>query len=886
MPSTPLPDDASTKETAISDGSLAALGKVLQFSHRSDNRAPWSPPSVEQLQATLPGYRVESFIAQGGMGAVYRGYQLSLKRTVAIKVLSPLLLETEAGYARRFEQEARAMAQLSHPGIVAVHDSGATTSGILYFVMEFVDGSDVAQMITAQGRLHSAEAMNIVAHVCDALHYAHRRGVVHRDIKPANIMVGRDGVIKVADFGLARMDHAERDALTRSGVLMGTPHYMAPETLKPDLKTDHRADIYAVGVMLYQMLTGSLPQGAFDAVSQQVPGLDPRWDEIITAALRTDREQRYQSIRDLRVALDRITTQPVIRQTAKPPPVLSSIARHVLKRHLWLSASLLVGLMAVLWMLRPRRGGIQPVKVAQDPARVLPAKNTEASMAKPYVNSLGMKFVPLPGTRTLMCIHETRRQDYAAYAAVEPGVDDWWSTSFRESEPVGHEDNHPVVNTSWFDAQSFCQWLSRKEGRRYRLPTDKEWSIAIGIDSLEDQSLSPEMKSRWNLDLFPWGLQWPPPPRVGNLNDAAHHDAFGIDPRPNYSDGYATTAPVMSFQPNDLGIYDLSGNVWEWCEDWLNSDQESRVLRGCHFGDIKLKYYAASARTSRPPHARLLCDGFRCVLETANEQPSVQRKLLDSHRASITKPVSAPVAALPASTPEPGQTVDFDFAMETHSGADAYIAWQQGSQERFIGRFLPGKVQLPASGLRDGEHWLTIRANGYATQRHRIMITDQVPSALGQVSLYHMRYVVIRAAFASSGRKSLSGPDLKEQRMALTHFASPAGLGRHEWEVQQQAKPGDGKEAQYSSEPYLSFNAFWQYYGFAPARAGETFDTMQLAPSEGYVPRPTKATKGLLLYFRTHGRNTSTDQGYGKLEVEGIFSSPPSGVPIPSARKL
>ena len=292
----------------------------------------WQPPAPEGLQALLPAdYVIEKLLGKGGMGAVYQGRRLSLDRPVAIKILSNDLDAADASFAERFKNEARAMAQLSHPGIVAVYGFGETSSGLRYIVMEFIAGTDVHRMITEQGRLRTEHAMAITAHVCDALAYAHESGIIHRDIKPANIMVGYDGVVKVADFGLAKMtvDGATL-GLTKSGMAMGTLHYMAPEALILGTAVDHRADIYAVGVMLYQMLTGKLPQGVVDPPSEQVPGLDPRFDAIITKAMSEDRDERYQSVRELRRDLDSTLTKPVVKvaaEAAQAPAALTTTAR-------------------------------------------------------------------------------------------------------------------------------------------------------------------------------------------------------------------------------------------------------------------------------------------------------------------------------------------------------------------------------------------------------------------------------------------------------------------------------------------------------------------------------------------------------------------------------
>jgi serine/threonine protein kinase len=296
---------------------LSALGRAMLGSEAgSKPGGPWMPPLPEELQKLLSGYEVTQMLGRGGMGAVYMGRQISLDRPVAIKILSNELESKDPSFAERFKNEARAMAKLSHPGIVAVHDFGQTSTGLLYIVMEFIEGTDVQKMITASGRLHTEHAMAITAHVCDALAYAHERGIIHRDIKPANIMVGYDGVVKVADFGLAKIDKGGATGLTQSGIAMGTLHYMAPEVLVLGSAVDQRADIYAVGVMLYQMLTGKVPQGMFELPSMQVNGLDPRYDKIIAKALREDRDQRYDNARLLRADLDAILTQPVAKVEA------------------------------------------------------------------------------------------------------------------------------------------------------------------------------------------------------------------------------------------------------------------------------------------------------------------------------------------------------------------------------------------------------------------------------------------------------------------------------------------------------------------------------------------------------------------------------------------
>lgn len=291
----------------------------------------WRVPSVQELQTYFTQYEILDLLGRGGMGAVFRAHQKSLDRLVAIKVLPLEEAEDSHNFIERFRNEARTMARLDHPGIVHVHDFGETDSGLLYFVMEFIEGSDVQQLLFAQGALTPAYALPITQHVCDALAYAHSQGVIHRDIKPANIMLTKEGRVKVADFGLARLDDPGQPGLTQTGMAMGTPDYVAPEALAPGGVVDSRADLYAIGVMLCHMLTGEVPRGMFELPSQRNAALDPRIDGVITKAMRQRPEERYQTAAALRADLDAILAQPQAakvtvteRPKAEPAPVTST----------------------------------------------------------------------------------------------------------------------------------------------------------------------------------------------------------------------------------------------------------------------------------------------------------------------------------------------------------------------------------------------------------------------------------------------------------------------------------------------------------------------------------------------------------------------------------
>jgi tRNA A-37 threonylcarbamoyl transferase component Bud32 len=243
-------------------------------------------------------------LGKGGMGAVYKARQKSLDRIVALKIINPHAAENPS-FAERFSREARSLARLNHPHIVTVHDFGET-DGLYYLIMEYVDGANIRQLIRAK-TLTPAEALAIVPPLCDALQYAHDEGIVHRDIKPENILVDAKGRVKIADFGLAKLvgRNPAEVTLTATHQAMGTPHYMAPEQFEHPLEVDHRADIYSLGVTLYEMLTGELPMGKFAPPSHKVQ-VDVRLDDVVLRALEREPGRRYQSASAVKTDVERI----------------------------------------------------------------------------------------------------------------------------------------------------------------------------------------------------------------------------------------------------------------------------------------------------------------------------------------------------------------------------------------------------------------------------------------------------------------------------------------------------------------------------------------------------------------------------------------------------
>ncbi len=389
------------------------------------------PPTPAELAAYFPDLEILELVGRGGMGIVYKARQKSLDRLVALKILSPKIAQDPA-FADRFAREARAMAMLSHPHVVAVYDFGQTTQigegreereegrtesvessrlaaastrrdteekplaasqgegqggagkgdsphlceapegpfrqmgtvpfsagqgegriaasdvPLYYFLMEFVDGLNLRQLLDG-GKLAPEAALAIVPQICDALQYAHNHGVVHRDIKPENILLDKEGRVKIADFGLAKLVGASDSIrhtpcadtygtrrvpatdLTAVGQVMGTPHYMAPEQFEHPTEVDHRADIYSLGVVFYQMLTGELPIGRFAPPSRKVQ-IDVRLDEVVLRALEKEPEQRYQQASEVKTQVETIANTPPQQsgfpRTGLDSPLRSSRGRY------------------------------------------------------------------------------------------------------------------------------------------------------------------------------------------------------------------------------------------------------------------------------------------------------------------------------------------------------------------------------------------------------------------------------------------------------------------------------------------------------------------------------------------------------------------------------
>jgi formylglycine-generating enzyme required for sulfatase activity/serine/threonine protein kinase len=645
-------------------------------------------------------------LGQGAMGAVYKARQTSLNRIVALKLL-PAHYASDADFLTRFKNEAMAAAALNHPHIVQVYAAGEDR-GTHFFAMEYVEGESFGARMERKGRIDPREVIAVACHVAQALEYAWRKAkVIHRDIKPDNIFLSREGTVKLGDLGLAKL-LGNQGAVTQTGAAMGTPYYVSPEQAMGTKEIDFRADIYSLGCTIYHAISGEPPYRGASAmavmlqhISQPPPKIHDLWAAcpppligLLDRMLRKRPEERHESYAALLeqlfwvaeridqpaiaedaaqslivpMAVPRSASTPDASRKSSPAPATKATApqaappaRSSRKMLAILSLAVMAAIAVFAWqhwkstVPFPRKD-VTAAKTPASPATAaaVPTASiitSDATKEAPFVNTLGMKFVPVPGTKVLFCIHETRKDDYAAYAAENAGVDDGWKNPNREGVPVSFAGDHPVCNVSWEDAKGFCAWLSKKEGRAYRLPTDREWSMAVGIADREDPNATPASLNGRIPEEYVWGKEWPPPKGAGNFADTATAEKLPNQKIiPGYTDGFATTAPVMSFTPNKLGIYDLAGNVWQYCEDWFDAAHTLHTIRGGNWDDgDSSRPFLLSTRFADKPDYRHNTRGFRCVLEA--DAPSTN--ITSTTAKIVSNPPIATVVPTPSPTPAP-----------------------------------------------------------------------------------------------------------------------------------------------------------------------------------------------------------------------------------------
>ena len=606
--------------------------------------AEWNPPDVDELNSLFEQITVESLIGRGGMGAVYRGRQDSLERSVAIKILPPEVA-SDPGFTERFRREAIAMGRLQHPNIVSIYDYGEV-GGFYFLLMEYVHGTDVQELIRL-GELDPNSSIQIMTQVCEALDHAHRVGYVHRDIKPANILVTDSGEVRVADFGLAKLtgfEHQARESaqlnLTREGTVVGTPNYLAPEHVTQGNSADPRNDIFSLGVMFYEMLTGDLPKGVFRPPSEQKAG-DENLDKIVMRAMSADPEERYQEVSQIKNDISSLD---------------SSAPRHTRRKKLILLSVCFIGALVGAVALSSRLFAPQPAGSADksdvgfgstpvwsgwsqdEPAPAISPftpieaekhqKEWASHMRVPvrFVDSLGIAFRLIPPGEYLQ---GTDRKNLKILAKECEPLGDWYVENLQGESPQrrvviarpfamseteitvgqysafiedseyspegrslmeqldsGERDNLPANQLSWNDAQAFCSWLSERESVLYQLPDEAKWEYACRSGNPGRYCFGDSIRE---LEEYAWF-------------ERARVEEVGLK------------------KPNAFGLYDMHGNVYEWCHDgWqdypsapslfvdpIENDGKERVIRGGYYGEV-----ASMARSAdrRPELASDKADG-------------------------------------------------------------------------------------------------------------------------------------------------------------------------------------------------------------------------------------------------------------------------------------
>jgi serine/threonine protein kinase len=556
-------------------------------------------------------YKITERLGKGAMGTVYRATDTQAGREVALKVISSeLAIHPEM--MERFKREGEALSKLKHPNIVEF--LGAFEHEEHYVVvMEYIPGGNLHELIN-KGALSIDDANRIALELCDALIRSHYLNIVHRDLKPENVLIAEDGTPKLADFGVARLNEGTR--LTRSGTQIGTPYYMAPEAWEGK-SLDAQADIWSLGVVLFEMLTGQVPFGGDTgaAVMNKVlttppPDLkkmraevSPALSKIVRRMLTRDKKRRYQTMREVGVDLER--EGDVKRTTWTKKPLGLDLQR---------ASFAVLGVFivaAVFWGIRSfvNRPQIKGESVISEfPPEVLDYGSTLTSdrdgMVSYYVPAGEFILGSDDGVAAeapehviyleAFWIDETEVTNEMYSRCVEDGVCDPPSSfsSFQRDDYYENSeyDDYPVINVNWQQADTYCSWADR------RLPTEAEWEKAArGEDG----------------NLYPWGNQ---PPTEGLLN---FNDYFGD----------TTEVGIFAGGESVYGAEDMAGNVWEWTStifqrypydpddgrEELDADLP-RVVRGGGWDDDDDNFFRSSFRKIYLPENALFDVGFRCAI--------------------------------------------------------------------------------------------------------------------------------------------------------------------------------------------------------------------------------------------------------------------------------
>lgn len=616
-------------------------------------------PALTAGQRVFERFYLKRVLGEGGMGVVWLAHDRVLEQQIALKFLADHLLDDRSA-VERLKHETRRNLKLSHPHIVRIHDflQDAQRAAIM---MEYVDGWSLSTMKIDKPRqiFGVQEIRPWLLELCDALDYAHHKvGIVHHDLNPSNLMLNARGQLKITDFGMARN---LRRTSTHDFVdlrVVGTDVYMSPQQWsgQPPTVAD---DIYSIGATIYELLTskppfyeGNIQDQVFEAapplMTERLAELDIRdveipasYEKAVAACLAKNPADRPGRVNELAAQLGLIETTappgadapspgsaaveietPAEQEAAVVSPPALPVEAAVSNGAFLLGMKGILAACALAILLGVSIGFLAGKISLKNPAMsglAARAPGIFPQTGKQWQNSLGMRFVPVPGVPGLFCIWETRVRDFDVYVAElgrAPGNDMLSLDSSNNWKELGHSwsnpefpqnENHPVVGVNWNEAAAFCDWLTIREraagwiatNQGYRLPTSAEWLLAAGTNQ------------------FTWGNTWPPPKGSGNFAGEEIRARLPAHPYiTGFNDNFAGTSPVGSFTPNTYGIFDLAGNVAEYCAD---RDPKDRARRPWLAGGSWQDSTPAQLALTNLSHVRLgrrVSDcGFRVILD-------------------------------------------------------------------------------------------------------------------------------------------------------------------------------------------------------------------------------------------------------------------------------